>query len=86
MYLCTLIARKTVAAMNTMELMDTERIAALSYVVGEKYGYVRDLVAKVKQNIVDEFVSLGFVIMGYTPEDKTWRVSDFAVSFYNIVK
>ena len=72
--------------MNTIKSMDSERIAALSYIVTERFGYVRDLIAKVKQSIVEEFVSMGFVIMGYTPEDKTWRVSDFAVSFYNIVK
>lgn len=72
--------------MGTLESMDMERISALSYVVSKKYGYVRELVETIKQNIVDEFVSLGFVIMGYTPEDKTWRVSDFAINYYNIVK
>lgn len=72
--------------MNTIKSLDSERITALSYIVTEKFGYVRDLIVKVRQSIIDEFVSMGFVIMGYTPEDKTWRVSDFAVDFYNIIK
>ena len=72
--------------MNTIKSLDSERITALSYIVTEKFGYVRDLIVKVRQSIIDEFVSMGFVIMGYTSEDKTWRVSDFAVEFYNIIK
>ena len=77
---------KIILDMGTLASMDMERISALSYVVSKRYGYVHELVETIKQNIVDEFVSLGFVIMGYTIEDKTWRASDFAVSYYNIVK
>ena len=66
--------------------MDKERVDALSYVVSKKYGYVKDLLNQIQRTIVDEFVSLGFIIMGYTPEDKTWRVSSFAESYYEIVR
>ena len=72
--------------MNAINKLDTDRINALSYIVNKKYGFVHELFEQVKDSIVEEFVSLGFVIMGYTSKDKTWRVSDFAVSFYNIVK
>lgn len=72
--------------MSTLASMDMERISALSYVVSKRYGYVRELIEAIKQNIVDEFVALGFVIMGYTSEDKTWRVSDLAINYYNVVK
>ena len=72
--------------MAEMEIMDNVRVDALDYVVSTKYGYVKDLLKKVQETIVAEFVSLGFIIMGYTPEDKTWRVSSFAESYYKIVR
>lgn len=66
-------------------MMDQERVDALSYVVSTKYGYVKDLLDKITQAIVDEFVSMGFIIMGYTSDDKTWRASSFANTYYHIV-
>lgn len=72
--------------MNAINRLDSDRINALSYIVNKKYGFVHELLEQVKESIVREFVSLGFVIMGYTTNDKTWRVSDFAVSFYDVVK
>lgn len=72
--------------MAGIEIMDKVRVDALNYVVSTKYGYVKDLLLKVQQTVVDEFVSLGFIIMGYTHEDKTWRASSFAESYYEIVR
>ena len=71
--------------MSDVEAMDKERVDALSYVVQTRHGYVKDLLTKMRQTIVNEFVSLGFIIMGYTDEDKTWRVSSFAETYYQIV-
>lgn len=71
--------------MAGIEIMDKERADALSYVVSKRYGYVRELLDTVKQTIVDEFVSLGFIIMGYTYDDKTWRASSLADSYFQIV-
>lgn len=72
--------------MACADIMDEERVNALSYVVSQKCGYVKDLLNEIKQAIVDEFVSLGFIIMGYTAESKTWRASSFAETYYNIVQ
>lgn len=73
-----------VMAMN--EIMDKERVIALSYVVNKSYGYVRELLANVRESIVQEFVSLGFVIMGYTSDEQTWRASTSASDFLQIVQ
>ena len=72
--------------MAGIDKMDKDRVDALSYVVTQQYGYVKDLLDKIQKTIVDEFVSIGFIIMGYTPEDKTWRVSSFAKTYYEIVR
>ena len=68
-----------------MNEKDKKRLNALKYIVKTKNGYVRDLVANI-DNYVDEFVSLGFVIKGYTWTDETWRVSELAKRYYSVVK
>ena len=68
-----------------MNERDKNRLNALRYVVKTKNGYVSDLNASIG-NFVDEFVSLGFVIMGYTWTKKTWRASESAKRYYSVVK
>lgn len=72
--------------MTTIEKMDNERVEALRYIISTKYGYVRELLKNIAHSIVEEFVSLGFIIMGYTSDDKTWKVSSFAEDFYQVVR
>lgn len=58
---------------------------SFSYIVSERYGYVRALLNRIQRIIIiDEFESL-CIITGYTPEDKTWWISSFAEYYYEIV-
>lgn len=68
-----------------MENQDMMRLGALRYIVDTQYGYVGELITNIGKAFADEFVSLGFVIMGYTMDDKTWRVSELAKRYYSFV-
>lgn len=69
-----------------VEILDDLRLNAIKYIVTQKYGYVKDLLLAVRQSIVDELLSIGFIIMGYNADGQTWRVSSSAVDFYEMVK
>ena len=68
-----------------MENQDMKRLGALRYIVDTRYGYVGELITNIGEAFANEFVSLGFVIMGYTMDDKTWRVSELAKRYYSFV-
>lgn len=68
-----------------MATYESERQKALKYIVDTQYGYVRDLIKSIGDVFTKEFISLGFVIMGYTWENKTWKVSELAKEYYQVV-
>ncbi len=39
-------------------------------------GYIKDLRDKIGDSLISEFISVGFIICGYTRSDKTWRISE----------
>ena len=39
-------------------------------------GYIKDLRDKIGDSLISEFISVVFIICGYTRSDKTWRISE----------
>lgn len=48
---------------------------ALETISKEGAGYVQELKKTITPEMVEKFISIGFVICGYTREAKTWRIS-----------
>ncbi len=49
--------------------------SALRFIYGEKRGKIKDLQEKISKETVDKFISVGFIICGYTTTAKTWKLS-----------
>lgn len=58
------------------------RMNALRYIYKEKSGYMDTLIKCVTKNYVEELISAGFIICGYTSQAKTWRISQLGRDFY----
>lgn len=53
----------------------TDYNSALKFIYRKKSGTFRELNNKVDQNRIKEFISVGFIICGFTPSTKTWKIS-----------
>lgn len=56
-------------------IMGKQYDKALKFIYGEKRGTIGDLQKKISKETVDKFISVGFIICGYTPTAKTWKLS-----------
>lgn len=61
--------------------MNEERKTALRNIYKSGWGYFNDLQNSIGKEILSEFVSVGFIICGYTREKKTWRISNLGRSY-----
>lgn len=59
------------------------RLKALEYIYRENNGYMESLRKNVQECYVEELISAGFVICGYTSKSKTWKISQLGKDFYN---
>lgn len=59
------------------------RIEALSFINKERSGLVIELIEKISEKIFKEFLSVGFIICGYTPKAETWRISKLGEEYYS---
>lgn len=57
------------------------RESALKRIYNDGWGYVNDLRTKIGNELLSEFVSVGFIICGYTRTSKTWRISNLGKSY-----
>ena len=54
---------------------------ALETINKESAGYVKELKETITPEMVDKFISIGFIICGYTQEAKTWKISKLGKEF-----
>jgi len=55
--------------------------SALKFIYRKKSGTFTELKKEVDQNRIDEFISVGFIICGYTPSTKTWKISSLGKQY-----
>ncbi len=55
--------------------MSEKRKSALKTIYQEGWGYIKDLQENIGKDLLSEFISVGFIICGYTRTSKTWRIS-----------
>lgn len=67
-------------------MTDNQRLEILKFITEEKSGILSELVEKFGKEIVDEFLSIGFLKSGYNREHKTWSVTNLCSEFYYEVK
>jgi len=65
---------------------DDGRLNALKYIYNEGNGYMSELMEQVGENYAEELIAVGFVICGYNPQVKTWRISEMAKEFYQEIR
>lgn len=56
--------------------MNEQQTDALISIYKTKKGYIKDLRNTIGDSLLSEFISVGFIICGYSRTDKTWRLSD----------
>lgn len=61
--------------------MNEQQTKALISIYKEGQGYIKDLRRKIGDTIMSEFISVGFIICGYTRSDKTWRISELGQGY-----
>lgn len=61
--------------------MGNKRISALKSIYDSGWGYINDLRKNIGEDLLSEFISVGFIICGYTRTKKTWRISNLGRSY-----
>lgn len=61
--------------------MNEKRISALKSIYTSGWGYIKDLRTNIGEELLSEFISVGFIICGYTRTKKTWRISNLGRSY-----
>lgn len=56
--------------------MTDQQKTALINIYKDGRGYIKDLRDNIGDALMSEFISVGFIICGYTHSDKTWRISE----------
>lgn len=54
----------------------------LAYVCKKGRGYISDLRAKVHDEDIERFESVGFITKGHTLKEETWRKTKLADSYF----
>ena len=57
---------------------------ALETIYNKKRGTIKELTESITSEMVDKFISVGFIICGYTPTDKTWKISTLGKDFFQV--
>lgn len=55
--------------------------AALQNIYRSGWGYFNELQENIDEEILSEFLSVGFIICGYTRTRKTWRISSLGRNY-----
>lgn len=55
--------------------MTEKQKKALISIYKDGRGYIKDLRDNIGESLMSEFISVGFIICGYTRSGKTWRIS-----------
>lgn len=61
--------------------MNDKRTSALKNIYTSGWGYIKDLRTNIGEELLSEFISVGFIICGYTRTQKTWRISNLGRSY-----
>lgn len=61
--------------------MSDKRTSALKNIYNSGWGYIKDLRTTIGEDLLSEFISVGFIICGYTRTKKTWRISNLGRSY-----
>lgn len=59
----------------------TDYNSALKFIYRKKSGTITELNNEVDQNRIEEFISVGFIICGFTPSTKTWKISSLGKQY-----
>ncbi|MBM6845390.1 hypothetical protein [Phocaeicola plebeius] len=69
--------------------MNSEKKNALIQIYQSKQGYINRLEENISKDLIREFISVGFIICGFTRTAKTWRLSKLGHDYIqemNLVK
>lgn len=61
--------------------MNEKEKTALRSIYNSGRGYIKDLRENIGNDLLSEFISVGFIICGYTRTSKTWRISELGRSY-----
>lgn len=61
--------------------MSDKRASALKNIYNSGWWYIKDLRTNIGEDLLSEFISVGFIICGYTRTKKTWRISNLGRSY-----
>ena len=72
-----------VSSITTSNNLAQARKSLIKYAAEKGAGFMRDLKAQDTFNgkIVDEFMSMGFINIGFTPKEKTWSATELLKNF-----
>ncbi len=63
--------------------LEKSRMGALRIINSLGCGYMTTLKSRVEESLIEEFISVGFIVCGYTRANKTWRISELGKNFYS---
>lgn len=61
--------------------MSETRLTALKNIYLTQRGYLGELQDAIGEEMLSEFISVGFIICGYTRTKKTWRISNLGSTY-----
>ncbi len=61
--------------------MNEKKKSALVSIYRSGRGYMKDLCKTIDPKFIDEFITAGFIICGFTRTDKTWRISSLGKGY-----
>jgi hypothetical protein len=56
--------------------MNEKEIAALKRIYNSGRGYLEELRDSIGNDLLSEFISVGFIVCGYSRTSRTWRISN----------
>lgn len=65
-------------------IMDKQYEHALRIIYNEKRGIIKDLLKSIPSEVIDVFISVGFITCGFTPNVKTWHISSLGQEYYEV--
>ena len=74
-----LLTKNDVDTLNFKQDIKNKRIEALRYAVEEHSGKISDLEKVIGKDIVNEFVSMGFIV--YNDVSDSWKISRLGIAY-----
>ena len=65
---------------------DRRKLRALRYINRKRYGRLRRLRRRIGDDLMEEFLLLGFIHRGYTLTEETWGINHLGEEYYERVK